>query len=227
MSERKPNVYIYIKPNAQSTKILIRYVAKNLDLINQYVMVKFVKVTKETMNVVKKQGIKHTPTLVHNGKKYVTLEKIIKILTPPNQRKDNFGYGRTSADEFLHDMQMACLDDESDQDADEFDMDKRGEELRHKMAAFQTKRPEMKGVSKKQKLRGGRKVHASNPKTTDFRNDNEFRNLTGVDNMESTPAYGGFTAEDGDLLLEEYRNELADAEGRKPSTRRRRPIPTN
>lgn len=227
MSEKKPNVYIYIKPNAQSTKILTRYVAKNLDIINQYVMVKFIRVDKSTIAFVKKQGIKHTPTLVHNKKKYVTLEKIIKILTPPNQRKDNFGYGKTSSDEFLHEMQMAVLDDESDIDADDLDQDRRGEELRQKMAAFQTKRPEMKGVSRKQKLRGGRKVHANNPKKTDFRNDNEFRNLTGVDNIDSTPAYGGFTAEDGDLLLEEYRNQLADDEGRVHSNKPRRRIPTN
>jgi hypothetical protein len=226
MAEKKPLVYIFIKPHAQSTKILTRYVAKNLDLINQYVIVKFIRVEKATLDLVKRQGIKHTPTLIHNKKKYVTLEKIIKILTPPNQRKDNFGYGRTSSDEFLHDMQMAVLDDESDGDADEFDTDRRGEELRQKMTAFQTRRPEMKGVSKKQKLRGGRKVHASNPKKTDFRNDNEFRNLTGIDNIDSTPTSMGFTELDGETLLENYRNEIADAEGRKPSTKRRRPIPT-
>jgi len=224
----KPKVHIYIKPNAQSTRVLTKYVAKNLDLINQYVMVKFIRVEKDTMALVKKQGIKHTPTLVYNKKKYVTLEKIIKVLTPPDQRKDNFGYGRTNQDEFLHDMQMAVLDDESDPDGSENDEDRRGEELRQKMAAFQTRRPEMKGVSKKQKLRGGRKVHASQPKKTDFRNDNEFRNLTGVDNIDSTPSYGHFGNEDGELLLEEYRNELADAEGRKhkPGSRRRA-IPMN
>lgn len=226
MAEKKPNVLIFIKPGAQSTKVLTKYVAKNLDVINQYVMVKFIKVDKTTIAKVKEAGIKHTPTLVHNKKKYVTLEKIIKILTPPNQRKDNFGYGRTSSDEFLHDMQMACLDDESDE-VDENDMDVRTEEIRQRMASFQTRRPEMKGVSSRQKLRGGRKVHATQPKKTEFNNDEQFRNLTGVDNIDSTPTYGSFSNEDGELLLEEYRNNLADAEGRKPMTRRRRPVPNN
>ncbi len=80
----------------------------------------------------------------------------------------------------------------------------------------------MKGVSKKQRLKGGHKVHSRQPKKTDFRNDNEFRNLAGIDNIADTPTYGGFTETDGELLLEEYRNELADASGRILKGGRRR-----
>jgi hypothetical protein len=215
---RKPTVTVYIQPGARSTKILTKYIAKNIDVINQYVFIDLYKITKDNLSTVKQRGIKRTPTLVYGKKKIVSLERIMKILTPPSQRKDNFGYGKTSADEFIQDFQMAILDDESDEE-DEFDPDRREAEIRQKMNAMQKQRPEMRGVSKKQRLTGGKKLHRRQPKKDTFdrgaRGDREFRDMAGVDNIMETPTYGYMGEADGELLLEEYRNELADASGRK------------
>jgi hypothetical protein len=215
---RKPTVTVYVQPGTRSTKILSRYIAKNIDVINQYVFIELYKINKGNMAEVKKRGIKRTPTLVYGKKKIVSVERIMKILTPPSQRKDNFGYGKTSADEFIQDFQMGILDDESDEE-DEFDPDNREAEIRQKMSMMQKRRPEMRGVSKKQRLNGGKKLHKRSPKKDAFdrggRGDDEFRNMAGVDNIMETPTYGYMGEADGELLLEEYRNELADASGRK------------
>ncbi len=215
---RKPTVTVYVQPGTRSTKILSRYIAKNIDVINQYVFIDLFKISKDNLTEVKKRGIQRTPTLVYGKKTIVSLEKIMKILTPPSQRKDNFGYGKTSADEFVQDFQMAILDDESD-DEDEFDPENREAEIRQKMSAMQKRRPEMKGVSKKQRLQGGKKLHKRQPKKSSFDKggdgDREFRDMAGVDNIAETPTYGYMSEADGELLLEEYRNELADASGRK------------
>lgn len=214
---RKPTVVVYVQPGTRSTKILTKYIAKNIDVINQYVFIELFKINKGNLAKVKKLGIQRTPTLVYGKKKIVSLEKIMKILTPPSQRKDNYGYGKTSADEFVQDFQMAILDSESDDD--EFDQDNREAEIRQKMSAMQKRRPEMKGVSKKQRLTGGKKLHKRQPKKDSFergaRGDREFRDMAGVDNIMETPTYGYMGEADGELLLEEYRNELADASGRK------------
>ena len=212
-SSKKPTVYIYVKEGAQSTNILARYIAKNLKPINKFVLVKIIKVNAKTKKIVQKKGVTQTPTLIYGNKKIVSLEKIVKILTPPSDRKDNFGNGNTSSDEYLHNMQMTILDEEESED--EMGDDRRQEEIRQRMRAFQSRRPEMKGVNKKSRIRGGHKVHKKEPAKTKFHGDDEFRSLTGVDNIESTPSYGYMSDMDGQLMLEEYRNDLADASGRK------------
>ena len=215
---RKPTVTVYVQPRARSTKILSRYIAKNIDVINQYVFINLFKINNDNLARVKKMGIQRTPTLVYGKKKIVSLEKIMQILTPPSDRKDNFGYGKTSADEYIQDFQMAILDDESDEE-DDMDPDNREAEIRRKMNVMQKNRPEMRGVSKKQRLQGGKKLHKRQPRKSTFdrgaRGDAEFRDMAGIDNIMETPTYGYMGQEDGDLILEEYRNELADASGRR------------
>lgn len=210
----KPTVIIYVQPDAKSTEILTNFIAKHLDRINHSLTVRIIRVTARNAKLVKQSGIERTPTLVYDGRKFVTLEKIVKILTPPELNQDNYGYGNTSSDELIHKYQNAILDT-GDED-DETDPGVRGEVLRQKMAALQKRRPAMEGVDKSRQLRGGRKVTARPPAKAKFDSDDDFRKATRVDNIEDTPTKADYMDEtDGARILEDYFNDEADRSGRK------------
>lgn len=210
----KPTVVIYVQPEMKSTDILTNFISKNIDRINHHLTVRIVKVTPRNAKIVKQSGVDRTPTLVYDGRKFVTLEKIVRILTPPELNQDSYGYGNTSSDELIHKYQDAILDT-GDED-DEMDPGKRGEVLRQRMAALQKRRPQMEGVDKTRQLRGGRKVTAKPPPKSRFDTDDDFRKATRIDNIEDTPTKNDYMDDaDGARLLEDYFNDEADRSGRK------------
>lgn len=213
----KPVVIIYINPNAKSTEILYDFLAKHIDQINQHLFIKRIKVTGKNVAIVKKKGIDHTPTLVYNKRKFVSLEKIIRILTPPAEHKDHFGYGNTSSDDLVHQYHSTIIDTGDDENAEdnELDPDVRGNVLRQKMAAFQKRRPQMDGVDSTRKLKGGRKITAKQPAKSKFENDDEFRRAAQVDNVTETPTRKYMEEEDGAMILEDYYLDLANQSGKQ------------
>lgn len=212
----KPVVVIYINPGAQSTKILDQFLAKHIDQINEHLFVKRIKVTSKNVSMVKKKGIDHTPTLVYNRRKFVSLEKIIKILTPPAENKDHYGYGNTSSDDLVHQYHSTILDTGDDnREDDDLDPDTRTNVIRQKMAAFQKKRPQMDGVDVKNKLKGGRKVTARQPAKSKFDTDDEFRRAAKVDSVAETPSRKYMDEDDGAMILEDYYLEEANRSGKK------------
>jgi hypothetical protein len=220
----KPVVVIYVQKDQKSTKVLTDFIANNIDRINHSLIIKLTTVNAGNAKAVKGSGIERTPTLVYDGKKFVTLEKIIQILTPPEITKDNFGYANTNPDDLVHQYQSTIMDAGDDGD-DGDDQDTRGEVIRQKMVQMQKKRPQMDGVEGDRRLNGGRKITSKQPPKKQFSDDDEFRRATRVDNVDDTPMKEYTDDIDGSRMLEDYYNDEADKAGRlhtgKRSGRRR------
>src|SRR5271168_263757 len=142
----KPVVSIYINPDAQSTTLLNKFLAKNIDHINEYLFIRRIKVNSANIASVKKKGIDHTPTLVYGQRKFVSLEKIIKILTPPANNKAHYGYGNANPDDLIQQYQNSILDGgEEDESPDEMNPETRSNTLRQKDASFIKRRSQITG----------------------------------------------------------------------------------
>jgi hypothetical protein len=211
----KPIVLIYVQPKAKSTEVLTNFIGKHIDQINENLMVKLIKVTAKNVQIIKAKGIERTPTLVYEKKKYVSLEKIMKMLTPPAENKDHFGYGNTSPDDLVHSFHDAIISTGDDDEPDDDSPEMRGQVIRQKMAAMQKRRPEMQGVESNKKIKGGRKVKSGTPGKTKFESDADFVKASRTDNMELTPFKTYMDDADGDLILEEYFLDEANRSGKK------------
>jgi hypothetical protein len=221
MSQRvKPRVQIFVKPKAKSTILLTKHIGKYIDRINKYLILDIVQVTEKNVTAIKKLGISRTPTLIHNRKQYVSLEKIVRILTPPDESKDQYGVDVGSPDELVHKYHDSVINMNDDGEEDDPSV-RREDEIRRKMAAFQKRRPEMQGVNEDKYIRGGRKVVARQAARSKFANDDEFRKASRVDDVVETPTKKYIDEQDGDAILEDYYNMEADRFGRKPN---RKPI---
>lgn len=211
--ERKQVVYIYLRADAPTTRTLIDFLDKNLDAINQYVTIHIQTVSPKNVREAKQRGITKIPTLLYGGNKIVSLERIIKFLTPPESNKDILGFGVGSPEELVQRYQDAVINDQSNDDDVEGDSEEFKRTLQQKMAAMQRRRPEMKGVDHAHKLTGGRKLKAAAQRKRAFDTDEEFIREGRLDNVEETPSVdmGG----KDDYALEEYYNAEADKSGRK------------
>jgi hypothetical protein len=217
----KPIAVLYINPTAKSTELLDSFLAKYIDKINQHLYIKKIKVSSKNIDEVKSRGIIQTPTLVYNQRQIISVEKIIKFLTPPSDSKEQFRSGVSNPDDLIHQYQDTLMQQE-DVDDDPGDAINRDAEIRQKMAALQKRRPEMDGVDRKAKLDGGRKVKATQPVKSKFDNDDDFRSAARVDNITETPMKKYMDDEDGAMILEEYYLSEANASGKKQSTKPRR-----
>jgi hypothetical protein len=215
MSARKTKIIIFVNSKAASTKILTKHVSKHIDALNKVIHLEIVRVTEKNVAQIKQMGVTRTPTLLYKNKKYVSLEKIIQILTPPKHTKESFGLDIGSPDELIHKYHDGVINAQDDDDEDDPRIS-REDDIRRKMTAFQKRRPEMLGVEKIRKIKGGRKVVARTVKSK-FRNDNEFRQAAGIDGQEETPRKQYFDDQDGESILEDYYNAEADRMGRKPN----------
>lgn len=210
-------VNLYINAQSDSTKQLRQFIAKHIDAINDQIFINQVKVTKANLDQIKKMGILHTPTLVYANRKYVGLEKIIRILTPHDEQKASYGIGNTSAEDLITQYQdtIMRIGAEEEDEPDEMDPDVRKSQLQKKMAAMQKRRPEMSGVSSGTKLPGGRKIKQSTPKKTSFVDDDDFQKTVGDGGpVQETPSRR-YAEEDGDLILENYYLDMARDQGKK------------
>jgi hypothetical protein len=216
MSNEKPKVFIFVNPDAKSTKILKDFIAKHIDNINKKMYVKIIQINKKNIDLVKQKGVTQAPTLIYGKKHVVNLENIIKVLTPPQESKDNFGHNHTSADELVHNYHDSILNTGEIDDEDDMSPESRREVIRQKMAAIQKRRPQMsEDVDSTHRLRGGRKLKAGNPKQTSFASDDDFQRAAGVDNIQSTPSQRYMDDADGEMILEDYYLSEAYAEGKK------------
>lgn len=212
----KPVVIIYVNPQSNNTKLLDQFLARHIDQINRYIYVKKINVTAENVQQIKKKGIDRTPTLVFNNKKYVNLENIIKILTPPNDSRDSFGFGNTGPDEQIHKYHEDMMLKVDDQEEDEDDPENRENVLKQKMAALQKKRQRMdEETASETKLTGGKHPKTSGLSKTEFKDDDEFRRATKVDQITETPVKKFMSEDDGDIILEDYYLEMANQGGKK------------
>jgi hypothetical protein len=208
----KIRVMVFVKPKADSTKYLVKHIGKHIDNLNKILIINIIQVTKSNLSEVKAMGVTRTPTLVYNKKLYVTLEKIIRILTPPQNAKETYGPGIEDPEDLIRRYHSGVIDsDDSPGDGDEKEL--RQDDIMRKMAAFQKRRPQMEGVPEKARLRGGRKVVARHKKDK-FNSDDAFRKESGVDEAEETPGFGHHEY-DGPSMLEDYYNREADNFGRK------------
>lgn len=215
MSGRKKKVKIYVNPNTQTTNALMDFIADNIDEISRRIIIDRVRVTRKNFQTLKDRGITKTPTLVYDGKQYVGAQKIMRILKPPSAHKDNFG-SNLSAEEMVQRFHMRAIapDEQEGETPDEDDPNNRTSMLRQRMAAFQKKRDAMLGFGDNPPIPGGkppRKGRAARAKS--FNNDEDF--MSAMDAVEETPTEMTMTEEDGDRILEDERNRLADEMGRK------------
>jgi glutaredoxin len=214
--KEKPKVFIFVNDGSRATTVLTGFIAKNIDKINEKLIIKMVKINKKNFEICKRKGVRVAPTLIY-GKKHITgVDDIIKVLSPPQTSKDGFGQGYSSADEYVHSYQDSILNTGGDEEEDEMDPSVREQVLRQKMAALQKRRPQMSdNVDTKQRLRGGRKTKAVSPKQSSFANDEEFYRATGVDNVQTTPSSNYMDESDGNLILEEWYLAEANQAGKK------------
>src|SRR6185437_1254188 len=212
----KPIATIFVNPDSKSTKLLEQFLVKNIDRINEYIYINRIKVTPKNVAAVKRKGIEQTPTLLFNNRKYVNLERIIKLLNPPAENKDHFGLGNANPDEMVYQYQSGILDtgDENGEDL-ELDPETRSNVLRQKMAAMQKRRPQMDGVENSRKLKGGKKVIARQPIKSKFNDDEEFRRAARIDNISETPSKRYMDEQDGEMILEDYYLNEALQSGKK------------
>jgi hypothetical protein len=216
MNREKPKVFIFVNPNARSTTILTNFIAKHVDQINRKMFVKLIQINKKNVEIVKRKGVTQAPTLIYGKKHIVSLESILKVLTPPRETRDNFGQNHMSADEMLHDYHDSILNTGDIEDDDETDPSVREQVIRQKMAAMQKRRPQMSDdVGTAQHLRGGRKLKSRAPRQSEFNSDTEFARAAGMGNMQSTPSERYMDEADGELLLEDYYLDLANQGGKK------------
>jgi len=152
----KPVVNIYLNRKANSTTILSRHLAENIDALNQFLLINFIYINQNNSNLVRQKGIRKTPTLIYGRRRFEGIQKIIQILTPPSRGKETYGYGVTSPEDMMHKWQSMIIDTkDAEDDEDEGDPDVRTQQIRSRMAAFQKRRPKMEGVGRKNKIRGG------------------------------------------------------------------------
>lgn len=213
----KPVVNIYLNKHAKSTEILSRHLAEHITKLNNRFIINFIYITKANSAMVSAKGVKKTPTLLYGNRKYEGLQNIIKILTPPDETKEHFGIGVTSPEDMLHKYQNEIMTrGEEEEDDDEHDPAYMEQRLKEKMAAMQKRRPEMRGVSGKSSLKGGRALKTKkNDKKYHYSNgDSAFLHDAGKSNTNDTPSYTEDT--DGELILEEY--YLTEA-NRNPNSR--------
>jgi glutaredoxin len=212
----KPKVFIFVNEGSKATAVLTDFVAKNIDKINERLIIKIIKINKNNMEICKRKGVRSAPTLLYNNKHITGVDDIIRVLQPPKQAKDTFGQGYLSADEYVHSYQDSILNTGGEEEEDEMDPGVRGEILKQKMAALQKRRPQMSdNVPSNQKIRGGRKLTSTAPKKSSFANDEEFYKESGVDNIQRTPSNNYMDEADGDLILEEWYLNEANASGKK------------
>lgn len=212
----KPKVFIFVNPDARSTKVLTDFIAKYIDEINKRLIVKIIKINKRNVEIVKNKGVKQAPTLIYGKKHIVSLENIIRVLTPPQKAHDNFGPSYTSADELVHNYQDSILNTGDIEEDDEMDPNVREQVIRQKMAAMQKRRPQMSDdVDTTMKLRGGRKLKKGSSKQSSFATDDDFRRAAGLEDMQGTPSQRYMEEADGDLILEDWYLDEAIAQGKK------------
>lgn len=211
---QKPRVTIFVKPGAPTTIALTKHIGKYIDELTKVLTLDIVQVTSKNITSVKAAGVTRTPTLLHNKKLYTDIEKIVRMLTPSKQAKEQYGLAGGCPEDLTYRYMCSIID--AGEEEDEDPRIARDEDIRRKMSAFQKKRPEMKGVGQDRMLKGGRKVVAKQVKST-FKNDSEFRQTAGLDSEKQTPVGEYMGDEDGSLLLEEYYNQEADLFGRKPN----------
>jgi len=209
-------VRIYLKEGAKSTKILLNHICKYIGDLAKVMVLKPIYIDKKNVAAAQKIGISRTPTLIYKDKHYVSLEKIVQVLTPPKRAKLGFGLSANSPDELIHSYHDGIMNAQDNDDDDDDPRINRDEDIRRKMAAFQKKRPQMKGVGDEKYIKGGRKVVAKSVKSK-FKSDSEFREAAGIDEIKATPSKKYYDDEDGDSILEEYYNSEADKMGRKPN----------
>jgi hypothetical protein len=217
----KARVIIFVTPRARSTEYLVNHVGKYIDLINKSFILEFINVTEKNAADVRRRGITKTPTLVHNGKHYVTFQKIVEMLTPPSRTKERFGVDATSPEELASKYMSSVINSGDDESPD--NPENREDDIRRKMAAFQKRRPEMKGVGEKQHLRGGRKIKPGKNVGASFNDDETFLDRSGRAQQEMTPTKRYMDELSGEAILEDYFNAEADAHGRKQLKTYRRP----
>ena len=211
-------VMLFVSPDADTTKRLDKFLADNIDEINRYLYVRRIKVTSKNVAEIKRRGITETPTLVVKGKIISKLARVIQFLTPPDKARTNYGYGVTSADDYVNQYQMSLISKPEDEDVDDTDAndpERRREEIRQKMASMQKRRPEMREVPNQQKIGGGRKLKTTAPAQSKFETDDEFMVASRTDNIDETPIKRYMEEADGDQILENYYLDEAFQAGKK------------
>jgi hypothetical protein len=223
MQSSKPVVDIYLKTKSESAKMLTAHLAKHIDQLNELIMINFIYITEGNAQAVQRKGIRRTPTLIYYNRTFEGLDKIIKVLTPPKNNSENYGYGVTSPDEMLDKWQSDIIDSTAEEEEeDDMSPEARSEQIRRKMAQMQKNRPQMHGVPSKNKISGGRKLTA--PKAQkEYSNDDDFLNASGISSVKATPASPYVDSADGELILEDYYLDEALKNGKKTKSERRRP----
>jgi len=217
---------LYVNASAKSASVLEKFMEANLLEINKKgITINFISVTAKNSASFRSLGIEATPALVFNRRIITGLEKIIAELQPAAKAVDpTYGVTSTSPEESVQNMWYESIVKGKD-DNDDGGGGISKEEISTKMNAIQARRPQIEGMGKNQRVpSGGRKIQPSKVQYNDFADDETFVAAAGNRAVEATPTAEYYDDRDGASLLEQYYNDRADEEGRKPFTRpRRRP----
>lgn len=224
--KREIKVDLYVNNSAKSSAVLEKFMEANLQEINKKgITINFIAVTPKNSASLRQKGIEATPALVFNGKIITGLAKILSELQPAAKAVDpTYGITSSSPEESVSNMWYEEIVKGKDDNGDG-PMGLSKDEISAKMNAIQARRPQIEGMGKGAKTpTGGRKIQPSKVQYNEFADDETFVQAAGNRAVEATPTAEYYDDRDGASLLEQYYNDQADQEGRKPMTRpRRRP----
>jgi hypothetical protein len=212
------SVQIYMSPNSEETQRLVAWIRDNIDDINRVakISIKQTLVTSKNKSAVIAMGITKLPTLVFQGKARYGVQEIIKILKPPAAQRENYGQFAT-AEEMLQKYQENAMRPGGSDDEEEESTDN---QRKMRLAALAKRRSSMVGAKNNPDSFG--KKTKGEPQNRKYNNDEDFMTASKVE-IDETPIE--LYEEDGDMLLENMKNEEADAMGRKPFNVKRKPSP--
>lgn len=213
------SVQIYMSPNSEETQRLVAWIRDNIDDINRVakISIKQTLVTSKNKSEVMAMGITKLPTLVFQGKARYGVQEIIKILKPPTAQRENFGQFAT-AEEMLQKYQESAMRPGGSDDEEEESTDN---QRKMRIAALTKRRSTMVGA-KNNPDSFGKKTGKGAPQNREYKNDEDFMVASKVE-IDETPIE--LYEDDGDMLLENMKNEEADAFGRKNFEVKRKPRP--
>lgn len=210
-----PTIKLFITPNSPTTKILNKFIAENIDRINQHFYIERISINSQNVNAIKKMGITQTPSLIFNRQLIVGLQQIIQVLKPPPIKHQKPRFNELDPEGELSNFQKKIIDEGEEDEVD------KNEDFQKKAAIFQKRRPEMQGVDDHLKIPGGQKIKTRNDniKST-FKSDDEFLGQTnkGANNYNYNESMG-------DEILEDYYLGIAKEHGDKKVSKPRRKIP--
>lgn len=208
------NAIIIVAKESRATTAITEFVSVNMAAITQRgIIIEFKTVTPANQDVLRRKGIKSTPTMIIGKNVIEGHPNIIRALTPNRDRKIGPGPGSLTDEEAVQREMMREMVNRGEEPDDK---ELRDEEIRKRTSEMQAKRTVMVGLPPGDKpVPGGRVVRNKPEAAKKYESDADFVAASRKDNIVATPTERSYTEMDGQSTLEDYFNREADSMGRQ------------